>query len=68
MINTSRTCHGTRCEIRSSLILTVQHLYLVSKITLCSACGKKQTNNLKASSKSHFKCKYRFMFAPLSIF
>ena len=33
----SRTRHRTRWEIRSSLILTVQHLYLVSKITLRSA-------------------------------
>ena len=41
----SRTRHRTR-EIRSYLMLTVQHLYLVSRITLCSACGKK--NSLKA--------------------
>ena len=42
-----RTPNRTRCEIRSSLILTVQHLCLVSRITLCSACGEKKKNKQK---------------------
>ena len=41
MITLSRTRHRIHCEIRSSLILTVQHLNLVNRITLFFVCGKK---------------------------
>ena len=50
-------CSRPRC-LRS--LLTAQHLYLVSSAPLV-------VTKFESILKSHFKCKYRFMFAPFCI-